>query len=172
LDDSGRSTRKPRSVLRLRPVARIDCFFDPLEKPLLGFGFIAAGEVGIDEGCEHACIADWPDFDRHEPILACCRVLPEARRPFGEGKVRAEVVVGEDGYGALGRLVGALHVLDEVTPEVPVLEPDRVVGFLQHPGNPGRPLTISLVEADEEMALGRRGLAQQGPPHARRSVAA
>src|SRR3954451_21239897 len=46
-----------------------------------------------------------------------------------------------------------VHVLDEVAAEVPVLEPDRVAGLLQHPSDPRCPASISLVEADEEVAL-------------------
>src|SRR4051794_1484530 len=63
-------------------------------------------------------------------------------------------MVREHGEGAIGLLVGAVHLLDEVAPEVPVLKPDRVAGFLQNPSNPGRPVSIGLVEADEEVTLG------------------
>src|SRR3954447_18718560 len=63
-------------------------------------------------------------------------------------------MVREHGEGTISLLAGTVHVLDEVAPEVPVLKPDRVIGFLQHPSNPGRPNPISLVEADEEVTLG------------------
>src|SRR3712207_7003365 len=45
---------------------------------------------------------------------------------------------------------------------ISVLEEDRVASLLQHPGNPSRPGAISLVEADEEIALAIRGVGHAG----------
>src|SRR3954471_14191274 len=71
-------------------------------------------------------------------------------------------MVREHREGAISLLVGAVHVLDEVAPEVPVLKPDRVTGLLQYPSNPGRPGSVSLVEADEEVTLVTRVVGQLG----------
>src|SRR3954470_17251983 len=79
-------------------------------------------------------------------------------------------MIREHGEGAIGLLVSAVHVLDEVAAEVPVLEPDRAASLLQHPGDPGCPGTISLVEANKEIALTGRAighgctLSQISPP--------
>src|SRR6476661_8756984 len=70
----------------------------------------------------------------------------------------------KDGEGAVGLLVGAVHVLDEVASEVPVLEPDRVASLLQHPSDPGCPTSISFVEADEEVTLGSHIVCQGAVP--------
>src|SRR3712207_4443676 len=73
-------------------------------------------------------------------------VLLKASRPLAESEVRAEVIVGEHNEGAFRLAVGALHVLDEITVEIPVLKPDLIAGLLQDRSDPGRPRTISLVE--------------------------
>src|SRR5688572_1171086 len=72
-------------------------------------------------------------------------------------------MVGEHGEGAIGLLVSTVHVLDEVAAEVPVLEPDRVAGFLQNPSDPSRPGAVSLVEADEEVTLGPQVISHEMP---------
>src|SRR3954454_19657624 len=79
-------------------------------------------------------------------------------------------MVGKDGQCAMGLRMCPVHVLDEVAAEVPVLEPDRAASLLQHPGDPGCPGTISLVEANKEIALTGRAighgctLSQISPP--------
>src|SRR5687768_6030710 len=67
-------------------------------------------------------------------------------------------MVGEHGQRAMRLSMRPVHVLDKVPAEIPILEPDRVAGLLQHPGDPGGPGTVSLVEADEEVALGGRAV--------------
>src|SRR3954463_14557277 len=62
-------------------------------------------------------------------------------------------MVREHGDGAISLTLGAVHVLNEIAPEIPVLKPNGVTGLLQHPGNPGRPVSISFVEAYEEVSL-------------------
>src|SRR5215210_1573570 len=62
-------------------------------------------------------------------------------------------MVREHGDGAIRLTLGPVHVLNEVAPEIPVLKPNGVTGLLQHPGNPGRPVSISFVEAYEEVSL-------------------
>src|SRR3954463_5839292 len=62
-------------------------------------------------------------------------------------------MVREHRDGAISLPLGAVHVLNEVAPEIPVLKPNGVAGLLQHPGNPGRPVSISFVEAYEKVSL-------------------
>src|SRR4051794_37523442 len=70
-------------------------------------------------------------------------------------------MIREHGEGAMGLRMCPVHVLDEVAAEVPVLEPDRAPSLLQHPGDPGCPGTISLVEANKEIALTGRAIGHE-----------
>src|SRR3954447_22385512 len=63
-----------------------------------------------------------------------------------------------------------MHLLDEATAEVPVLEEDPVAVRVEHPGDPGRPLAVGLVEADEEVALAVRGVSHPGRRYVRAIV--
>src|SRR4051812_25618389 len=94
-------------------------------------------------------------------MLAGC-VLREACRPLGCGEFRRDIIRRKDRDGATGFLVGPVHLQDEVALEVPVLKKDGVPGVFQHPSDPGRPGAISLVAADEEIALAIRIVSHSG----------
>src|SRR3954466_6140736 len=85
-------------------------------------------------------------------------------------------MVGEHGQGAIRLLVGMVHMLDEVTSEIPVLEPDGVTSLLQHPSNPSRPGAISFVKADKEVTLDSQiigescGLSVSATQHCKQSI--
>jgi hypothetical protein len=49
--------------------------------------------------------------------------------------------------------VRPIHLKDEVALKVRILKQNRVALLLQNPSNPGRPCSISLVEANVEVAL-------------------
>ena len=139
---------KQRRLVRLEADA-----FDTPEEPVACGSLAAADEVDIDDLGQQALELTRAHPHRDQQVVLAGGILGEAGGPLGGGKAGGEIVGREDGDGAARLRVRLVHLEDEVALEVPVLEEDRVALLFQHPGDPGRPGAVSLVEADEEIAL-------------------
>ena len=83
---------------------------------------------------------------------------------LGSSDAAQQVLLGEPGFGALGRVS---VVADLPGREVPDLVPDEHVGSMSHDvGLPGR-LTVRVQTADHRLALERRGIAVDHLVHLR-----
>src|SRR4051794_6717783 len=85
-----------RAGRRLRAMSWVGRLLDPLEQPLPCLDFLTTSKIGMENWAKDILVRERAYLDRNEPILVCGRILGEAGRPLGEGKVGIEVMVRQD----------------------------------------------------------------------------